>query len=400
MEAVSVSRSGSERHVITITGDTFRHRDYLKSIGARWDADAKAWTHRRPSDADRAAIAALGLVMGGKSRPTPPMPGTGPQPAAGEPVARRLTLPPAGQQRVTPEHGNDMTYRGHFATKDTLAFFGFATLTDHVDFVRQIPDSVACDKHDNRNVAWDVPRSFAGTNTMQEALDLADNGWQEGSDKAAEVLEILSTDHARKRTRRHSVAGGSVNVGRMLAGNPRHMRHRAKLDGTIVKTLFVDGGSPAAINADNLVIRAAIVAALSDELERNGYSCEIVVVNCPLVRGTNTSSYQIATRVKLAGDKLNLSDVVFALGHPSYLRRLVFAAVATEENCRSIWSYMGTPSPLFSEANSPGRNELSVAKITIPQQAEITGKTLIERVKSIFPMIVPTNFPVQMDIEC
>lgn len=370
--------------MISIVGKTFEHREYLKRIGAKWDGTEKRWTLADADDAIRNELVCRGLTLRGTGRDVP---GKGPQPdMPAEPVSR---VPPT---IPGPDYGDDLTYRERFSSRQTLAYFGFSSLAAHIDYVRNLPANISEDNRDSRNIGWRHNSKFSGTEDMQQALSLATDGWQQGVENAAAVLEMLTAGHAKQRRPRHTLAGGHVNVGRMLAGNPVHMRRRVKQDGREVKTLFVDSGSRSTIPADLLIARAAIVAALADMLENNGYSCEIVAVNCPTARDHTTHAYQIATRVKAAGEKFNIEDVVFALGHPSYLRRVIFATVASAENCRSIWSFMGVSTSMFRGNHTPNNNEFYIPKIETP----LGGVSIFDKVRNLLPFIVPPNFPIKV----
>ncbi|MDT9703008.1 hypothetical protein, partial [Streptomyces sp. P17] len=68
---------------------------------------------------------------------------------------------------------------------------------------------------------------------------------------------------------------------------------------------------------------------------------------------------QTAVTLKHAGEKLNLDDLVFALGHPSFLRRFNFACVSQAVECREIWSSQGMPRSAFGKDDLK-RNEFYI----------------------------------------
>lgn len=380
----------------TIAGRTFEHRETLKSMGARWDETRRVWTHARLSDSDRQRLRALGLTLTGAV--TPPPPGIGDQPEL--PASTPIRGGTAHSVDTCPHHGSEHSYRGKFAEQKTLASFGFASLAEHVEFVRAIPAAISRDSRGNRNVGWKLTPErlrFTATADMAAALELAENGWQEGADAASEIVELLAGDHAKRKRSQPSLSGGNVNVGRMLAGNPRHMRKRRHVDGNRTATLYVDGGSPANVPANILIARAGVVAAISDMMENQGYSCEIVIVNTPTTQDRDISAYQSATRIKTAGDKLNISDIVFALGHAGFLRRIVFATVAVEPNCAPIWDNMGFPSPPFTSKHQPGRNEFHIKKIELNSVSKVRLTSTYDTAHSIFKLIAPDNLPIRLD---
>lgn len=397
--------------MITIVGNTYPHREFLKSIRARWDGHTRRWTVAGLSSAQRAELLALpGIAVTGI--PIPPPPGTpAPEP---EPVPDWLAEAIAAVEDITKPgryvigvdlaepivrtnpaaivHG-DTTYQHHFARQDAGVHFGFDSLADQLAFVRAIPQRVQEDGTNGRNFAWrESPKGteFTGTGSMTEALEMAEQGtWSEGIELAQSIVEYFSTQHAQRKRRRNAVVGGRVNVGRLLAGNPKHMIARPKQDGSKFITIFVDVIMDRTIEAENAIIRAAVVAAIVDMLENNGYRCEIIAgaLSTWMLR----TRYTVTTRLKSAGDRLNLSDIIFALGHPSYLRRIIFAMLASEESLRDIWKSMGGPDELFTARHQPGKNEIYIDKI----HDNVHGDT-IEKALQIFKLIVPADFPITL----
>lgn len=384
--------------MIRISGNTFPYKELLKQIGAKWDGAERLWTIH--TGADVSSLHSLpGLVITGDVKPidTPtPRPERKPfdfEKFFSDIEQKRPKLIGSGSPAI---HGNDETYLNAFSAKNPPMFAGFRSLPDLIDFVEAIPEHVSRDNNDGRNTGWDRNRgSWFGTGSMWQAIDLARNGWSKGTELATEASEIISGEHAVRRMRDYNVAGGRVNIGRLLSGHPLHMQHRSKRDGKKVVTLFVQTFMSAGIDTENAIIRAASVAAMSDVLATNGYSCEIVAVCTPAARSGRPGGH-IATVVKEAGEPLNIENVVFALGHPSMFRRLYFGVYANEERLRSFWSYMGSPANAFDDPEDLPPGSLYVRKLDLDHQRQVEGNTFKDRVRSLFPLIVPDGFPVEL----
>lgn len=393
--------------MITISGrGTFTNRDLIKSFGANWNGVDRVWTLPDFVAPDvlnqlRALPGIVikmpdGKIMMADREPRPvviddddekdDLMGFIIKRMLGD-IAEREGVDLGNQQfadiRDTAAiHGNDETWLGQFAKRPT-AFFGFASFADMLDFVEATPD-------DKRRACPDGWRKragdWAGSKDMQHCLDLARNGWRDGVTKAKLAAEVIEGDHAQARQRTHGIAGGRVNVGRMLSGSPVHMVHRPRRDGVKVITLLVDVWMASGISAEDAIIRAACVAAMCDVLENGGYSCEIVAVGSAFSGG---SRMQIATNIKQAGDALNLEDVTFALGHPSMLRRLCFAVAANEPRLSRFWGSMGYQEAAFVDTD-PGAfyiNKLS---------GGLGGGTFERKVRRAFELIVPEDFPINL----
>lgn len=369
---------------IIVTGKTFDNRNTLKELGGKWNSESKAWT--LPNNTDPAkldALASAGVKFAGRPAAEDHKPEA---PKAVEPVKPRIE-PHTERIGEVAFYGDDRTYLGKF-THQVEMFAGFSSLGAMINFVDNLGDAPFSR---SRNRGWETggtyERNWFGTPSMSAAIDIARNGWRTGSDRAMEALEIIDADNPLQRHRQHAIAGGRVNVGRMLSGNPMHMSLRAKQPSHKAITLFVDTLNSASVEADDMIVRAACIGAMVDILEDRGYSCDIVAV-------AYSSDWQIATTLKSAGEKMDISDLVFGLGHPSYLRRLSFAVAAAANVSSSVNGSYGGPRDCFRQSDlEPG--QFYINKIEHGQQ--VHGSDFKAKVRSIFPTIVPENFPVTLN---
>ena len=391
---------------ITVTGRTFLHKDRLKELGGVWNSDDKNWIFYNVKPKDLAELKNLSgcLVTDSKERkpepPLPPIP-SGDASEDGDDDAGILAKLFGGDVADRPcignnpsiVYGDDERYLNHFKYKNPTAFFGFSSINEMCKFVESIPLSKRTGPQDG---GWETSKSraeWAGSRDMDHAIDLARNGWQKGAENAAKILDMFNVEHAVQRRRRFDVAGGSVSVGRLLAGNPAHMVKRPKQPGRKVVTLFVENVASAFINPESLTVRAAIVAAFADIMERNGYSCEIVALSIVAGNFSNTEpgAHTVVT-VKHAGEKLNVNDLAFTLGHPSFLRRLSFACVSQCEALRDIWSSQGYPTEAFNKYHPTGRNEFAIRHL----KENVKGATLEETARKMLPLVKPENLPMEI----
>jgi len=383
--------------MIRISGNTFSVKDELKDFGGKWNGDLKAWEFRDGTNVERWR-GKPGLVISN----TPAQPKADkPDPVDDDFWDRLINSPKRKTEPVqhgTGEpsvYGNDITYQNAFMQKNPPVFAGFRSFPDLIEFVENIPASVSTDRANGRNTAWETnDGAWSGSASMRHAIDLARNGWRRGTALALEAGEVISGDHATQRQRRFAVAGGRVNVGRMLSGNPLHMVSRPRQEGHKVITLFVQVWMSAGITPENAIIRAAAVAAIADVLQSNGYSCEIVSVGTATFIGSNPG-FQTATVIKSAGEPLNIENVAFALGHPSMLRRFMFAVAACDTKLRGFWSYMGQQINAFDPDDLPP-GSFYIPKLLLEDQNAVTGDTFKDRVRSLFPLIVPENLPIDL----
>lgn len=173
----------------------------------------------------------------------------------------------------------------------------------------------------------------------QEAVDMAlGSGYldvvPEVDRYAAQVAdEIITQRMATTFEPTYDVAGGVVDIGRYLAGDPECMMLSSLIPisraGRAVR-LVVPVGHRQGITSDLILRRGAAVMALATLLQRAQHPLEIwAAPSCssedkPKVRLT----YMV--KVQAADESLDMGRVMFAVAHPSMLRRLAWSLRETE----------------------------------------------------------------------
>jgi hypothetical protein len=287
----------------------------------------------------------------------------------------------------------DGLYRAY---QNPRVFAGFNSLGELCNFVDGIDKSGF---YGDRAHGWDYSYGsgggWHGSPDMRAALHIAREGWPEGVEKAKQALDVIETDHPTSRQRSYSVAGGRVNVGKMLSGNPLHMTHRTRQPARKVITLFVELVMSHTVENDNAIIRAASIAAMCDQLEHAEYSCEIIGVMTFSRKTFGPALAHFTVKLKQAGEALNLNDLVFALGHPSMLRRLGFALMAINPALERYWGTMGKIDHAFTDDHPTDTSAFYIGQLLTHDQKSLRG-TFADKVRGLFPLIVPDNFPVTL----
>lgn len=380
-------------HII-VTGKTFDHRDTLKEMGGRWNDASKRWEleYATQKQIDRLKnIPGLMVTPASEDQPKPKPIRHEPR----EPLTIDAILETVGWGAGKPQdgkhdtimRGDDPTYFNAFKDKNPIMFFGFSSLSKMTDHIENSPE-------DCRKEAGYRPErggDWYGTRDMPHALDLAHNGWPEGVKRASEIADMLTADHAKQRRRKYSVAGGRVSVGRLLASNPAHMVARIKQDGSRAIRLFVQNNGSAGISGKSMLMRAAIICATVDILEANGYSCEIISVTTDYADSARKNpGCHTVVNVKAAGEKANIADIAFTLGHLSFFRRFIFANVERETALREMWNTQGYSTEAFNKHHMPERaNDYYIRHLD----------TNIDNPHEMFQKIMPENFPIKMELE-
>lgn len=182
---------------------------------------------------------------------------------------------------------------------------------------------------------------WAGTSNLNEALDLAVAGWEEGTEIIKKFQEEIadqldkSIDSRRKVEIKSSVQGGAVNIGRFLVGHPQNMIAIQFKPDEIEKDRYIKI-SVQCLNScgaknEAIIRRGAAVVALTDELEKMGYRVEIDAIfhsrSDSEFRGSGTSDYfNLIIPLKRSDEPISIAKLAFVFGHPASTRRIYFGA--------------------------------------------------------------------------
>lgn len=171
---------------------------------------------------------------------------------------------------------------------------------------------------------------FTHTASLKDAANLAIKGWDECRPQVDALLSDLQdrinnvmSDHYVVQ---HDVAGADVNMGLFMAGEPECMMQfvpepEARM-GRVVKVL-VNGVTNASTNKDKIIQRGVSVLALVNTLHLMGVGIELWFESC--IEGTDKRAYSTCVKLHDSNQPLDIDNVMFALAHPSMLRRLVFS---------------------------------------------------------------------------
>lgn len=182
--------------------------------------------------------------------------------------------------------------------------------------------------------AWDTDDGeWRGCNSMQEAVNLALDGWKEGAEMVEKMRNRIAASRPQSpRLNRHDMVGAVPNVPRAVSGEVKNMRayDPSKSRRKPVITLVSDMAVSYNISSTRIANRAAAVACIIDEVEAMGYSVEVISV--AMTKGWHSDCYLAMTSVvaKRSDYPVDIKRIAFALGHPAMFRRFVFATWSEE----------------------------------------------------------------------
>jgi hypothetical protein len=204
-------------------------------------------------------------------------------------------------------------------------------------------------------------KSFTGTESYEEALDLLKNGWSEGAKKLTHELKVSNKKNQDVIKRAvFDVVGFQASVPRYLQGIPTNMvnkktfKQKAKVV-TLVKSISYHAG----ISTKQIMDDSVKFLQIIQEIEKQG-----IRVNVHVSWAATVGNEQFALRlpIKKANERFNISKMSFPLLHPSFLRRIVFRALETEPTITSSkWlSGYGKPGQKKEFEKIIGKNEYFV----------------------------------------
>lgn len=197
-----------------------------------------------------------------------------------------------------------------------------------------LPDGApAGSRKDDRDRGYGDGEEWSG-GSWESAIKLARAGWHEqiattdhiAGDIAYSVIgDRLSTDWRFDR----DVAGDMVDVASFLSGEPENMvfayPEEDTSSGTVVR-LVVPVAFTWMVETSLAIKRGNAIVALVDVLTKAGYSLEIWA-QLAITGGFPESRVSYAVNVQKATDPLDMGTILYALAHPTMLRRLGFSAM-------------------------------------------------------------------------
>jgi hypothetical protein len=184
--------------------------------------------------------------------------------------------------------------------------------------------------------------SFTQTESLGESMELLRYGWQEGAQAARELLATIDLNEITEQfpqrfaqTIYYDTSGQEPDLSRFLANDPDNMvnvvPNREKIGS--IANILINLSQHAMVGADRMRRRGVVVLGLVEALGRLGYSADVQGYEVSTPSRHNTESvYEMRIPLLSAGTYPNTDTVAFAISHPSFLRRIMFALEEEEPN--------------------------------------------------------------------
>ena len=223
------------------------------------------------------------------------------------------------------------------------------TETVHVDMfgslgelVKYAESNVTFGQSDTRE-AWF--RDKCMTDSFASGAELARHGWHAVRPDVDKLMSSLTErigeriDYAQVTN--YGVTGSIVDMGRFMQGEPECMMEfvpePTERMGRVVR-IFVDYGASSQYDAQHFVRRGTAILALIDTLTKLGVGCEVWGETA--VDGRD-STHTTVVKLHDARDQMDIDGLMFAIAHPSMLRRMTFSVREMASNSKGIGAYRG-----------------------------------------------------------
>lgn len=210
----------------------------------------------------------------------------------------------------------------------------YASATDYVNAALAAPVTTSgiVERESHVSAMKCEPSFYGGTFTLEDVATKARLGVNPKFSKAAALAASMTKAPANMPRVTYSMAGGAVNVPRVLSGHPECMRRvkRAKRDVRSVR-FVVNLSASCMVNASALEARGQAIVNTAHALTLAGTPIEVWAIEPNECGGEVLSSCIL---LKRADAPINWQTMAFWLGSPLALRGMVFAhqdACMTEE---------------------------------------------------------------------
>jgi hypothetical protein len=198
-------------------------------------------------------------------------------------------------------------------------------------------------------------KEFSLTASLQDACELATKGWSDVRPQVDKLFGELESSIAMVLDESYSIrfdySGDSVDMGRYMSGDPECMMDyvtepQARM-GRVIKVM-VNVANSARITPKQIMDRGVVVVALLDVLNKLGVGVELWT-EMAIADGGVDSGKRFSQLVKIhdSSEMLDVDSTMFAIAHPSMLRRIGFGSIEQGARKDLASSCYGYPSKMI-----------------------------------------------------
>lgn len=201
---------------------------------------------------------------------------------------------------------------------------------------------------------------WSGTDTFEEAVDLAINGWPEGCKRLMTAMAAAQSSPAMTPALMMDVAGAYPIAALAAAGDPCSMVDLQPVEERVrpIVRLVVQRGGSSAYSAEAFMNYGAAVLSYIEGLEAANFRVEIEVAFAAKISPVD---HYLSVIVKRAEEPMEMDRMAYVLTHPAFFRRIAFAV---KESTPGVAEYLRAQAYGFSR--SPREDEVDPKQIIVP----------------------------------
>lgn len=224
---------------------------------------------------------------------------------------------------------------------NNLIDYNFSSILELLDFIENSQPITSA----NSSICG--KKSFTGTNSFKEAFDMCKNGYFAKDVENFQKFFFKIVNQINKKLKyvriKHDVVGAAPDVPLYLIGNPLNMidlekKEHEKRPKKIV--FHFNASIPCYTSKSTIENRGLTYVLLFDLLRKLKCPVELKIHSFTYFHD-NGKIFYVNTSVPLLKEKdmINISKIHFPLAHPSFLRRIIFAAKERIEELRYHQSF-------------------------------------------------------------
>lgn len=188
------------------------------------------------------------------------------------------------------------------------------------------------------------------TENFAEAYELALHGWHGVRDKVdtamAPIREKLGQALGIVSERVYDMTGFEPDIDRYLMGEMECMVDdlfvEAPKEGKVF-TLLVDASMAWHNTQEEVIARGAVLCGLVEAFSMLGFQLEVWVEKTIASAATSKTFGTVLVPVSKAGDPLDIDQIMFAVGHPDFNRRIIWAYMESVDDYATKFGCHGKP---------------------------------------------------------
>lgn len=235
----------------------------------------------------------------------------------------------------------------------------------------------------SRNNGGEFGKQWSGTDTFEEAVDLAIHGWPEGRKLLMTAMSEAQSAPRMTPSMMMDVAGAYPVPALAAAGDPCSMVDLSPIEDRVrpIVRLVVQRGGSAAYEPNEFLNYGAAVLSYIEGLEAASFRVEIEVSFAAKIGDID---HYLSVIAKRAEEPMEMDRLAYVLTHPAFFRRIAFGVkestpgIAEHLNINS-YGYSQSPTPKQVDQNQiilpgvnmvkPGAKELKTPKAALAHLA-------------------------------